>query len=326
MSNPDFWDNNKNSTQLVKELKSLKEICKTWRKVTKDWESLMELIDLVDENDTRSIKEIESEIKRLSRKVEKFEIQRLLCGRHDKKNAILSIHSGAGGTEACDWAEMLQRMYSKWSENKGYEMQTLDLILGDEAGMKSVTSIVKGNYAFGYLKAERGIHRLVRISPFDANKRRHTSFASVNVTPEIEDDVEVKLNDSDLRIDTFKASGPGGQHVNTADSAVRITHIPSGIVVQSQNERSQHRNKDMALKVLKSRLYELKEEKRKEKIRKERGEKKEIAWGNQIRSYVFHPYNMIKDHRTNIETGNVEAIMDGEIDEFIEGWLKKDNR
>lgn len=322
MANADFWEQNNNSTELVKDLKELKEVCNTWKQVRKDLSSLLELADLVEETDIESVEEVKKEVRELSRKVQKFELKRLLSGKHDKKNAILTIHSGAGGTEACDWVEMLYRMYKKWIEDKGYDLQTLDVVPGDEVGIKSITSIVKGNYAFGYLKAERGVHRLVRISPFDADKRRHTSFASVNVTPEIKDDVEIELNDSDLRIDTFHASGPGGQHVNTADSAVRITHIPSGIVVQSQNERSQHKNKRMALRVLKSKLYELEEEKRKEEIRKERGEKKEIEWGNQIRSYIFHPYNMVKDHRTNIETGNVEAVMDGEIGEFIEEYLR----
>lgn len=322
MSKSQFWDSDLDSTKLVKELKQLKRLCKKWDRILKDWKSLSELAELIDKDDKSEIEELQSEVEKLTSKIEEFEFQKLLSGEHDKDNAIITIHSGAGGTEACDWVEMLLRMYTRWAENKKYNVQTLDLLPGDEAGIKNVTAIIGGEYAFGYLKAERGVHRLVRISPFDSNRRRHTSFASVDVIPEIEEDIEVELKDEDLRIDTFRASGPGGQHVNVTDSAVRITHMPTGIVVQSQAERSQHRNKSMALKVLKSRLFELEEKRKEQQLKKEHGEKKEIAWGSQIRSYVFHPYNMVKDHRTDIETANVEAVMDGKIDEFIEGWLK----
>lgn len=322
MSKSEFWNKGADTTKITIELKELKKICKEWNRISEDWQSLFELVELIDESDKSSIKELETEVSILVSRVEKFEFRKLLNEKHDKNSAIITIHSGAGGTEACDWVEMLLRMYVRWSEKKGYEVKNLDLQSGDEAGIKSVTSIIEGRYAFGYLKSERGVHRLVRISPFDSNKRRHTSFASVNITPEIEDDIEIEVKNEDLRIDTFRASGPGGQHVNTADSAVRITHMSTGTVVQSQNERSQHRNKNMALKVLKSKLFELEEKKREEELKKERGKKKEIAWGSQIRSYVFHPYNMVKDHRTNIETGKVEAVMDGDIDMFIEGFLK----
>jgi len=322
MSESEFWNDNLDSKGLVIELKQLKRLCKKWDSISKDWKSLSELVNLIKEDDVESIKELYSETKKLNFEIEEFEFQKLLNGGHDKDNAILNIHPGAGGTEACDWVGMLLRMYAYWAESREYEMQTLDLLPGDEAGIKSVTSIIKGEYAFGYLKAERGVHRLVRISPFDSNRRRHTSFASVDVIPEIKGDIQIELKEEDLKVDTFRASGPGGQHVNVTDSAVRITHLPSGLVVQAQSERSQHRNKAMALKVLKSRLFELEQEKKEQKLKKERGEKKEIAWGSQIRSYVFHPYNMVKDHRTNIETGNVEAVMNGEIDKFIEGWLK----
>ncbi len=322
MSKPTFWNNDTKSTELTIELKELKIICQEWDKMYSDYKSLYELVELIDEDDEDSVRELQSEIDKFISEVNKFEFHKFLGGKYDKNNAILTIHSGAGGTEACDWVQMLLRMYTRWIEDKNYNMQTLDLQPGEEAGIKSVTFIIKGDYVFGYLKAEKGIHRLVRISPFDSNSRRHTSFASVDVIPEIEENIEIEIKDEDLRIDTFRASGPGGQHVNTSDSAVRITHLPTGIVIQSQNERSQHKNRNMALKVLKSRLFKLEEDKREKKLKKEHGEKKEIAWGNQIRSYVFHPYNMVKDHRTNVETANVEAVMDGDIDKFIQGWLK----
>lgn len=251
-----------------------------------------------------------------------LEFKSMLSDPADKSSAILSINSGAGGTEACDWANMLLRMYSKWADKKGYKIQTLDMLPGEEAGIKNVTTIIRGSFVYGYLKAENGVHRLVRISPFDANKRRHTSFASVDVIPEISDDIKVEISENDLRVDTYRASGRGGQHVNVTDSAVRITHIPTGIVVQCQNERSQHKNKTMAMKVLKARLYEVERKKKFDELAKHYVEKQKIEWGSQIRSYVMHPYSMVKDHRTNLQTSNVQAVMDGDIDEFIEAYLK----
>jgi len=322
MSESKFWNKDSDSKSFLVELKQLKKICKDYDSMREDLKSLSELSELVDKDDEASIKDLETEVRALTSKVDEFEFQKLLDGQHDKDNAILSVNSGAGGTEACDWVSMLLRMYNRWAESKGFILQTVDLLPGDEAGIKNVTVIIKGEHAYGYLKAETGVHRLVRISPFDSNSRRHTSFASVSVIPEISSDVQIQIKDEDLKIDTYRASGPGGQHVNVTDSAVRITHIPTGIVVQSQSERSQHKNKAMALKVLKSRLFELEEQKKKERLEKERGKKKEIAWGSQIRSYVFQPYNMVKDHRTNIETSNVGSVMDGDIDEFIQGYLK----
>ncbi|MFC1658927.1 peptide chain release factor 2, partial [Candidatus Omnitrophota bacterium] len=251
------------------------------------------------------------------------EFRTLLSGEFDCCNAILSINAGAGGTEACDWVAMLLRMYSRWAEKKGYKSKTTDLLPGEEAGIKNVTLLIEGEYAYGYIKSERGVHRLVRISPFDANKRRHTSFASVDVIPEAQEEVKLKLEDKDLHIDTYRASGPGGQHMQKSDSAVRITHLPTGIIVQCQNERSQHQNKQTALKILKARIYQLERQKKDEELsRKLGGQKQKIEWGSQIRSYVMHPYSMVKDHRTNYERGNVGAVMDGEIDGFIEEYLK----
>ncbi|MEW6042339.1 MAG: peptide chain release factor 2, partial [Elusimicrobiota bacterium] len=268
-------------------------------------------------------KEIEEELKKADAGLREFEIELKLSGESDRHNAIVSIHAGAGGTEACDWAQMLLRMYSRWVEGKKFSMEISDILAGEEAGIKSVTFIVKGENAYGFLKSEIGVHRLVRISPFDANKRRHTSFASVDVIPEVEEDIEIKINESDLRIDTYRASGHGGQHLQKTDSAVRITHIPTGIVVSCQAERSQFKNKSIALKILKARLYELEREKQRSKMEKHYSEKGEIAWGNQIRSYVFMPYQLVKDHRTNTEVGNTERVMDGDIDVFIEAYLEK---
>ena len=281
----------------------------------------MELLE--EEEDEEAARELKEEVEAISQDLDKLELKLMLGGKHDRNNAILSIHPGAGGTESQDWASMLLRMYQRWAERKGYKVEVLDLLPGDEAGIKSATLLVSGDYAYGYLKAESGVHRLVRISPFDANKRRHTSFASVSVIPEIEDEVDVEIKDEDLRIDTFRAGGPGGQHVNRTDSAVRIVHIPTGITVQCQSERSQHRNRELAMKVLKARLYEYYRQKQEEELAKLRGERKDIAFGNQIRSYVFHPYKLVKDLRTGVETGNVDAVMDGEIDMFIEAYLKE---
>ncbi len=280
------------------------------------------MLELAEEaHDADSAKEAEDKLAEALAAIKGVEVQKMLGGKDDRLNAIVSIHSGAGGTEAQDWASMLFRMYSRWVENRGFKAEVVDYNHGEEAGIKSVTFTVAGEFAYGYLKAEVGVHRLVRISPFDANKRRHTSFASVFVYPEIEDDIEVDINEADLRVDTFRASGAGGQHVNKTDSAIRITHNPTGIVVQCQNERSQHKNRATAMKLLRARLYELKEKEQDEKFQEYHKEKREIAWGSQIRSYVLQPYRMVKDHRTGIENGNVDAVLEGGIDAFIEGFL-----
>ncbi len=276
---------------------------------------------LASEDDQTFQAELESNLSSFRIQLEEFELQILLSSEDDSKNAILTIHSGAGGTEACDWAAMLLRMYLRWIEGRGFSYQMMDLLPGEEAGLKSAVVEVKGEYAYGYLQAESGVHRLVRISPFDANKRRHTSFASVFVYPEIEDNIEVEIKEEDLRIDTYRASGAGGQHVNKVSSAVRITHIPTNIVVQCQNERSQHKNREMAMKILRSKLYQQKKEEEEKKLEKIESQKKKIEWGSQIRSYVFHPYNLVKDHRTGVETSNTQAVMDGDLDQFISSFL-----
>lgn len=295
-----------------------------WNSLSVQTDDASALSDLLEEEyDTEVASEINREILDIEKRLNDFETRVKLSGEHDYNNAIICIHPGAGGTESQDWAQMLFRMYLRWSERKGYTNQVLDLQPGEEAGIKSVTFMLYGEYAYGYSKAETGVHRLVRISPFDANKRRHTSFASVFVYPEIDDDIEIEIDESDLKIDTFRSSGAGGQHVNVTDSAVRITHLPTGTVVQCQNERSQHKNKASAMKVLKARLYELEEAKKREELKKTDGEKKDISWGNQIRSYVLHPYRMIKDLRTQLETGNVDAVLDGDLDRFIEAYLLK---
>ena len=287
----------------------------------------MTLVELGNEEEDLSVlDEVKSGLKDLQSNVESMTLQTLLSGEYDANNAILTLHAGAGGTEAQDWAEMLFRMYSRWAEKSGYDVTVLDILEGDEAGIKSVTFRVAGLNAYGYCKAEKGVHRLVRISPFDASGRRHTSFASLEVIPEIEDDNSIEIAPEDIRIDTYRASGAGGQHINKTDSAIRITHFPTGIVVSCQNERSQHKNKDMAMKMLKSKLIELKEQEKLEKMEGIKGEQKEIAWGSQIRSYVFHPYNLVKDHRTGYETGNIGAVMDGELDGFINAYLKAASR
>lgn len=275
------------------------------------------------ENDQHLGNEVEQEIKKLGQKTEEIEIQSWFSGEFDSHNAIISLHPGAGGTESQDWAEMLLRMYLRWAERRGFKTEINELTPGEEAGIKSVTFTLSGKYAFGLLEAEKGVHRLVRISPFDASKRRHTSFASVDVIPAVEDEIEIVIDPKDLKVETYRASGPGGQHVNVTDSAVRITHLPTAITAQCQNERSQLRNRETAMKILRARIFEREREKHQEELMALRGEKKEIAWGSQIRSYVFHPYNMVKDHRTSLETGNVQAVMDGEIDEFIVEYLRK---
>ncbi len=286
------------------------------------WEDLIVLIDLaVEEEDSSILDEVKQGFDDFNKDLSTFRLETLLNGPYDKNNAILTLHAGAGGTEAQDWVEMLLRMYTRWAERRGYGVKTLDILPGDEAGIKSVTLLIQGENVYGYLKSEKGVHRLVRISPFDSSGRRHTSFASADVMPEIEDDIEIDISPDELKIDTYRSGGAGGQHVNTTDSAVRITHIPTGVVTQCQNERSQHQNKDTALKMLKSKLIEIKEREQMDKISDIQGEQKDIAWGSQIRSYVFHPYNMVKDHRTNHEVGNVGAVMDGDIDGFINAYL-----
>jgi len=306
----------------MREISARKEWVDAWHKIDKEITELDELVLLAEEEgDEEMENELENDAKQIEKQLSDLEFRKMLGKREDSKNAILTIHPGAGGTESQDWAQMLMRMYLRWIERQGFKKDILDLQSGDEAGIKSVSIEVTGNYAYGYLKAEAGVHRLVRISPFDANKRRHTSFASVFVYPEIDNAIEVDVDEKDLRIDTYRASGAGGQHVNKTSSAVRITHIPTGIVVQCQNERSQHRNKDAAMKILLSRLYQKKLEEEQEKMAKLENKKRDIGWGSQIRSYVFHPYNMVKDHRTNHETSNTTAVMDGELDEFIHAYL-----
>ena len=323
MGKPDFW----NDQQRAQEISSkrnvyagkLEEISSIEEKI----QYIKEFIELLEmEPDEAGINEIKEEISNLKRAVEKLEVASLLSGEYDKNNAIVSVQSGSGGVEACDWAEMLLRMYLRWAEKNGFDVEMVDYQPDDVAGIKSATFIVKGPYAYGYLRGEQGVHRLVRISPFDSNKRRHTSFAAVSVIPEIGEEVKVEIKDEDLRIDTFRASGAGGQHVNKTDSAVRITHLPTGIVVSCQSERSQIQNRAKAMKMLKAKLYQLELEKQREKKKELEGEKKDISWGSQIRSYVFHPYQMVKDLRTGYETGNIQAVMDGELDGFIESYLK----
>lgn len=307
----------------MQEIKTLKNSVSKFEEINNMLSDTSVLIELGNEaNDESVVPEVKANVKKLSKKIENLEVESLLSGKHDKDNAIITIHPGAGGTEAQDWAEMLYRMYSMWAEKNDYKLEELDYLEGDGAGLKSVTFSVSGENSYGYLKGESGVHRLVRISPFDSAGRRHTSFASVEVIPEISDDVEVVINPEDLRVDTYRSSGAGGQHVNKTESAIRITHIPTNIVVSCQTQRSQIQNRETAMKMLKSKLLELKERENKEKIEDLKGVQREIAWGSQIRSYVFCPYTMVKDHRTNYETGNVEAVMNGDINDFINEYLK----
>ena len=322
MSGVGFWNNQQKANKIISRLKSLKAITEPFNKSFKEYEDLDTLASMLEVKDTEHITELNQELESLIKDVDKLEFKSLLNGEHDINNAIVSINAGAGGTESCDWANMLLRMYNRWATEEGYGIESIDLLPGDEAGLKSSTFIIKGDWAYGYLKGERGVHRLVRISPFDANKRRHTSFASVDVIAEVTGDIEVEIADNDIRVDVYRSSGPGGQGVNTTDSAVRITHIPSGIVVQCQNERSQIKNRATAMKVLKARLYEKQQQELLAKMEKEHAEKQKIEWGSQIRSYVFHPYNMVKDHRTKEETSNTQAVMNGDIDRFIQAYLK----
>jgi len=321
MNAPHFWDDQARSNKVMKELKYLKSCVEPFEKTIKKLKELNELLDL-SEGDEEFISQIKKELEVIEAEVNATETRSILAGPFDRNNVILSINAGAGGTESCDWASMLLRMYTRWAEANNAKVKLIDMLQGEEAGVKSVTLSIEGDMAYGYLKGEKGVHRLVRISPFDSNKRRHTSFASVDVIPELEDDIEVEINPDDLRIDIFRSSGPGGQSVNTTDSAVRMTHYPTGIVVQCQNERSQLHNRQTAMKILKARLYELKRKEQDEEMSKEYGKKQKIEWGSQIRSYVMHPYSMVKDHRTDTETGNVTRVMDGDLDIFIEAFLR----
>jgi peptide chain release factor 2 len=317
-----FWNDPEKASGILREKSRLTDAVEKWKKQKSSLEDLRILAEIAsEEQDDQTQEEIRAELERLNAAVREDELKMMLSSEQDPMNAILSIHAGAGGTEAQDWAEMLLRMYLRWAERKGFETNIIDYLPGDEAGIKSVTWTLRGEYAYGFAKAEIGIHRLVRISPFDSGARRHTSFASVFVCPEVDDQIVIEIDEKDLRIDTYRSTGAGGQHVNKTDSAVRITHLPTGIVVQCQNERSQHKNKAMAMKYLRSRLYEMKLSEQNEKLREVNKTKKDIAWGSQIRSYVLHPYKMVKDHRTSIETGNVNRVLDGDIDDFIEAYL-----
>ena len=323
MEAPDFWDNPERSQESMKTLKSLKDDLETYQQLENQYEEIEMLIEMgYEENDPAVIPEIEETLTSFRQTLEDIRIKTLLSGEYDESNAIVTLHAGAGGTESCDWASMLYRMYTRWADKKGYQVEVLDYLDGDEAGIKAVTFQVNGPKAYGYLKSEKGVHRLVRISPFNAAGKRQTSFVSCDVMPDIEEDVDVEINMDDLRIDTYRSSGAGGQHINKTSSAIRITHLPTGIVVQCQNERSQHQNKDKAMQMLKAKLYLLKQQENAEKASDIRGEVKEIGWGNQIRSYVMQPYKMVKDLRTGEESGNVDSVMDGNIDPFINAYLK----
>lgn len=321
MQEAGFWDDVQKAQEVTQEAKRVKDKIDKFKNLNERIDDVEVLKELMEENDEETAKEIISEVKALSKEIDTLKIETILSGEYDRNDAILTLHTGVGGSDANDWTEILLRMYTRWCEKKGYSLETIDYLPGDEAGVKSVTLKVKGEFAYGYLKAEKGIHRLVRISPFNANGKRQTSFASVEVLPELTSDQDIEINPVDLRIDTYRAGGAGGQHVNKTESAVRITHIPTGIVVQCQNERSQFSNRDTAMAMLKSKLIELKERAHKEKIEDLTGELKDMGWGSQIRSYVFHPYSMVKDHRTNVETSNVNGVMDGDIDNFIIAYL-----
>ena len=315
-----MWENNSKSTSIMRQISFLEKDISLRQNLVQKAEDVEVLFEFLNENQVEE-DEVEKELNVFSSLIKDFELKLILNGENDMNDAIITIHPGAGGTESQDWAEMLYRMYSMWAESKGFKFNVIDFQNGDEAGLKDCTVEISGDYAYGLLQAEIGIHRLVRISPFDSNSRRHTSFASVTVSPAVNDDIDIDINHKDVRIDTFRSSGAGGQHVNKTDSAIRITHIPSGIVTQCQTQRSQHKNKEQALKVLKSKLFQLEVEKQLQNKKELEGEKKDIGWGNQIRSYVFHPYNMIKDHRTKHEVGNIKSVMDGNIDEFIYSYL-----
>ena len=323
MEAPDFWDDAEVSQKKMKELKDMKDDMETYQNLVTQMEDMETMIEMgYEENDPALIPEIQEMLDEFQKDFDNIRIKTLLSGEYDSENAIIKLNAGAGGTEACDWCGMLYRMYSRWADKKGFTLEVLDYLDGDEAGIKSVTFQVNGTNAYGYLKSEKGVHRLVRISPFNAAGKRQTSFVSCDVMPDIKKDLDVEINDDEIRIDTYRSSGAGGQHINKTSSAIRITHIPTGTVVQCQNERSQFQNKDKAMQMLKAKLYLLKQEANAEKLSDIRGEVKEIGWGNQIRSYVLQPYTLVKDHRTDVETGNVDAVLDGGLDIFINGYLK----
>lgn len=323
MLHPDFWNDQQAAQAVISESNALKDQVHEFYKLVETFENLELTYELVKEEDDAELRaELEEELTELVDSLSQFELNLLLSGPYDKNNAILELHPGAGGTESQDWGSMLLRMYTRYAEKKGFKVETLDYLPGDEAGIKSVTLAIKGHNAYGYLKAEKGVHRLVRISPFDSSGRRHTSFVSCDVMPEFNDEIEIEVRTEDLKVDTYRASGAGGQHINTTDSAVRITHIPTGVVVSCQTERSQIKNRETAMKMLKAKLYQRKIEEQEEKLAEIRGEQKEIGWGSQIRSYVFHPYSMVKDHRTNTEVGNTQSVMDGDLDVFVNAYLR----
>ncbi len=323
MSEPDFWNDQDTAQQIINESNALKEMVVTYKELQEKYDDLEVTYELAKEEDDESFKdELDDGVKSLAKALNEYELQLLLSEPYDKNNALLELHPGAGGTESQDWASMLLRMYTRWAEKKGFKVETLDYLPGEEAGVKSVTLLIKGHNAYGYLKAEKGVHRLVRISPFDSSGRRHTSFVSCEIMPELDDSVEIDVSPEELKIDTYRASGAGGQHINTTDSAVRITHVPTNTVVTCQTERSQIKNRERAMKMLMSKLYQLKIEEQQAQLAEIRGEQKDIGWGSQIRSYVFHPYSLVKDHRTNFEIGNTNAVMDGELDGFIDAYLR----
>lgn len=317
----DFWSDPKEAQRVLSELSKIRKLVEKGRKIAEILSSLKEFSELLEEDESIE-RELRAEMEEAERLLEELELQTLFTDEYDSYNAVVTIHAGAGGVDAQDWAEMLLRMYTRWAEKNNFDLEIVDTSFGEEAGIKSATFIVKGDFAYGYLKSERGVHRLVRISPFDAAHRRHTSFALVDVIPDIGNEIEIEIKPEDLKIDTFRASGPGGQYVNKTESAVRITHIPTGIVVECQSERSQHQNRETAMRILKAKLFALEREKREKELQALKGERKDIAWGNQIRSYVLHPYTLVKDHRTGVEVGNIQAVLDGDIDIFISSYLK----
>lgn len=323
MTMPNFWDNQNEAQKIINETNELKEKVNVFNELEEGYENLEVTYELVkEESDAELQRELDNDVVKLSKAFNDFELNMLLSDPMDKNNALLELHPGAGGTESQDWASILLRMYTRWAEKRNFSVQTLDYLPGEEAGVKSVTLLIKGHNAYGYLKAEKGVHRLVRISPFDSSGRRHTSFVSCDVMPEMDDDVEIEIRSEDIKVDTYRASGAGGQHINTTDSAVRITHLESGTVVTCQSERSQIKNRSQAMKMMKAKLYQLELDRQQAELDDIRGEQKEIGWGSQIRSYVFHPYAMVKDHRTNVEVGNTQGVMDGEIDIFIDAYLR----
>lgn len=322
MSKESFWQDPASANRVVLKLRSLKAICDPWHKDVVRFKEIEELFSMSQGEDETFLSHLNKDLEKLSLELKSLEFYTLFSGEFDKNNAILSINAGAGGTESCDWVSILIRMYTRWAERHNFDVSVIDILPGEEAGVKNVTAIIKGEYAYGYLRPEVGVHRLVRISPFDSNKRRHTSFASVDIIPEVKEDIDIEVKPEEMRVDVFRAGGKGGQHVNTTDSAVRITHIPTGIVAQCQNERSQYQNKQVAMNILKSRLYDLKRREQQDKLAREYDKKQKIEWGSQIRSYVLHPYNMVKDHRTDFQTGDTTSMLDGKIDDFIEAYLR----